>query len=256
MQRLTCGRLKFLHTEILVFVRYAALFFCCFITINKTFLTLLNFIRNIRKIIVTTATQFLRDSTRYRHAALERVPLAHDLMSSQLDLPRYVEILRAWSSAWAVLERCIWESPLAFEVSALLPSRRAHLAQDDLLFWQQQRDCEVPAATASPGLINTLRPTQVAGLLGICYVARGASLGNKVISGHLKKVLPVSRGQGISFFAHESDESLTWPQWSHSLDTQLAEPEALAQAVIWADATFAALLEAFTGAPSNLSANA
>ena len=217
---------------------------------------LIKFVKNIGKIILTTAIQFLRDSTRYRHAALERVPLAQDLMSSQLDLPRYVEILQAWSSAWAVLEQCIWESPVAFEVSALLPSRRAHLAQDDLLFWQQQLDSEVPAATAPHGLISTLRPTQVAGLLGMCYVARGAALGRKVISGHLKKVLPVSCGQGISFFAHESDESLTWPQWSHSLDTRLAEPEALAQAVIWADATFAALLEAFTGAPSNVSASA
>ena len=205
---------------------------------------------------MTTAIQFLRDSTRYCHRALERIPLTHNLMSFQLDQLRYVEIPRAWSSAWAVLERYIWESPLAFDVSALLPSRRAHLAQNDFLFWQQQRDCEVPRRNCVPWSHQHIAPDTSCRPAGHLLCRTGASLGSKVISGHLKKVLPVSRGHGISFFAHESDESLTWPQWSHRLDTQLAEPEALAQAVIWADATFAALLEAFTGAPSNLSASA
>jgi heme oxygenase len=197
-----------------------------------------------------TATQVLRERTQVRHLALEQASLAQDLMSPHLTVPRYVDILGVWSSAWAALEQRLWESPLAFEVSNLLPPRRAHLAQGDLLFWQQQGySVTMPTASAN-SLIGALRPAEIPGLLGVCYVARGASLGSKVISGHLHKVLPLSDHRGVSFFAHEADKSLTWPQWSQCFGAYLAEPAALAQAVVWADATFAALQDAFADAPS------
>lgn len=206
--------------------------------------------------LLPTATQVLRDRTQLRHAELERVSIARDLMSPELTAPRYIEILGVWANAWAALEQRIWDSPLAIEVPDLLPPRRAHLAQDDLLFWQAQGySVNLPTATVN-SLIDALRPTQVAGLLGVCYVARGASLGSKVISGHLKKVLPLSDDRGVFFFAHEAEKSLTWPQWSQCLGAQLAEPEALAQAVVWADATFVALRDAFASAPSDGSAPA
>jgi heme oxygenase len=198
-----------------------------------------------------TATQVLRDRTQVRHTELEHVSIARDIMSPQLTVSRYIEILGVWSSAWGALERRIWDSPLAFEVSALLPPRRAHLAQDDLLFWQAQGYRATISTAEANSLIGALRPAQIPGLLGICYVARGASLGSKVISQHLKQVLPLSDVQGASFFADQAEKSLTWPQWSQCLGTQLAEPEALAQAVVWADATFVALRDAFASAPSD-----
>lgn len=199
---------------------------------------------------MTSAIQVLRHSTHEHHAALERAPLARDLMLPQLTVPRYIEILGVWSHAWAALEQCIWASPLASEVSALLPPRRAQAAQDDLLFWRQ-RGYSVPAPAAKPhALLDALRPAQVPGLLGVCYVAQGASLGAKVISAHLKKVLPLAGAQGSSFFAGEGQPSLSWPQWSKGLDVQLAEPDAVAQAVVWANATFIALQDAFAGAPA------
>lgn len=201
-----------------------------------------------------TAIQVLRDRTQLRHAELERVSIARDLMSPQLTAPRYIEILGVWSSAWAALEQRIWDSPLAFEVSALLPPLRARLAQDDLLFWQARGYSVNIPNTKANSLIGALRPGQIPGLLGVCYVARGASLGSKVISRHLKQVLPLKDDQGMSFFAHQAEQSLTWPQWSQCLGELLAEPEALAQAVVWADATFVALRDAFASAPSDWAA--
>lgn len=205
---------------------------------------------------MVTATQHLRDSTHVRHAALERAPIARDLMSPHLTAPRYLDILNVWSSAWAALEQRIHASPLALAAGALLPPRRAHLAHGDFLHWQQQGYCAAPPAVLRHHLIDALRPPDMAGLLGVCYVARGASLGSKVIAGHLKKVLPLGSGQGISFFAHECDQSLTWPQWSHGLEASLVGPDALAQAVLWANATFAALEDAFAGAPAAQTINA
>lgn len=205
---------------------------------------------------MVTATQHLRDSTHVRHAALERAPIARDLMSPHLTAPRYLDILSVWSSAWAVLEQRIHASPLALAAGDLLPPRRAHLAQDDLLYWQKEGYRVVPPAVVDHRLIEALQPADIPGLLGVCYVARGASLGSKVIAGHLKKVLPLGSGQGISFFAHECDQSLTWPQWSHSLEASLAGPDALAQAVLWANATFAALEDAFVSAPAAQTVNA
>lgn len=201
-----------------------------------------------------TATQVLRDRTQVRHTELEQVSIARELMSHHLTVSRYIEILGVWSSAWGALEQRIWDSPLAFEVSALLPPRRAHLAQDDFLFWQEQ-GCRATISTAvANSLIGALRPAQIPSLLGMCYVARGASLGSKIISQHLKQVLHLSDDQGLSFFAHQAEKSLTWPQWSQCLGAQLVEPEALAQAVVWADATFVALRDAFATAPSDWAA--
>ena len=205
---------------------------------------------------MTSTTQVLRNSTHDRHAALERVPLARDLMSPQLTVRRYIEILCTWSSAWAALEQRIHASPLALKLGTLLPPRRAQLAQSDLLYWQQQGYGAALAFSPSHEQIDALRPASLGGLLGVCYVARGASLGSKLIAAHLGKVLALSPEQGMAFFAHDSAESLTWPQWSRGLDAQLAEPDALAQAVVWANATFFALQDAFASAPSEEMAGA
>jgi heme oxygenase len=193
------------------------------------------------------ATRVLRERTQVRHTALERTPLACDLMSHQLTPTRYVEILNVWVSAWAALEDCIANAPCAAQVETLLPPRRARLGQEDLQYWLAQGYAKQPISAPIGHAFSQLGPTDKAGLLGVCYVARGASLGGQVIARHLTNTLALNEGRGIAFFAPGEEPALTWPQWSHALDAQLDTPAAVERAVLWADATFAALETAFSG---------
>lgn len=200
---------------------------------------------------MATATQILRANTHAAHVALEQTPLARDLMCPQLTTARYVDILATWAAAWSALENCLWASPVAHEVADLLPARCAHLAQDDLQYWRQQGYRVPDTHRHTSRSWAALRPTQTAGLLGVCYVARGASLGSQVIAAHLQKTLHLQPGRGVSFFAlHAPGDAppLTWPQWSARLEARLNAPEALALAGVWANATFAALHDSFVHA--------
>ncbi len=197
---------------------------------------------------LVTATQFLRKNTHTAHVALEHTPLARDLMCPELTVPRYVKVLITWAAAWTALENCMWASPMVHEVADLLPPRCAHLAQDDLHYWRQQ-GYDVPDKLNH---VNRhwagLCPAHSAGLLGVCYVARGASLGSRVIAAQLQKTLRLNEGRGMSFFAPNAPNdvpAVTWPQWSARLDARLDTPEALALAVLGANATFAALHDSF-----------
>ncbi len=200
---------------------------------------------------MVAVARILRENTRVAHEALERTPLARDLMSPHLTTLRYVEILSIWAATWNALETCIWTSPVAHEFSDLLPPRCVHLAHEDLLYWRQQGYVIDDQFGRVSHDWAALRPTQVAALAGVCYVARGASLGSKVIAVHLEKTLHLSPGCGMSFFAPGAPEDtspVTWPQWAARLDAQLDSPEAVALAVVWANAAFAALHDSFVNA--------
>lgn len=194
-----------------------------------------------------TASQILRQSTHAGHVALERTPLASDLMCPELTTRRYVEILAIWAAAWTALENCIWASPAMHEIEALLPRQSADLAQDDLRYWSEQ-GYGVPELHHASQRWHALRPNHVPELLGVCYVARGASLGSKVIAAQLQKTLRLSEGRGTSFFSTNGPNNvstLSWPKWTARLDAQLLSPETRAMAVVWANATFAALHDSF-----------
>lgn len=195
---------------------------------------------------VNVSIQFLREGTQARHTALEQTPLARDLMSKDVSVDRYVEILATWVGAWAVLEDRIESSSFAPMVSALLPSRRSHLGHDDLRYWATQGYAVRRTPATDVDALRQLEAADSASLLGVCYVARGASLGAQVIARHLLQTLPPGAAQGIKFFAPGSAPALTWPQWTHALNIYLETPAAVARAVVSADATFAALHRAFS----------
>lgn len=205
---------------------------------------------------MTTVTQVLRERTQARHLALEQTRIAGDLMSPQLTLARYVEILSTWVGAWTALEDCIWTSAFASEVSALLPSRRSNLGQEDLRHWQTRGYAMACADVPIGEAFNHIRTTDKASLLGVCYVVRGASLGGQVIARHLTKTLRLSEELGMTFFKPLDVQTPTWPAWSRALEEQITTPAALERAVVLAEATFIALEIAFSGAvvsfPSNL----
>jgi heme oxygenase (biliverdin-IX-beta and delta-forming) len=189
---------------------------------------------------------FLREGTHAGHAAMEQTALARDLMSPDVSVARYVEILATWVSAWAVLEDRIEASAFAPFVSALLPIRRAHLGHNDLQYWAEQGYPVRHISAISVDELRQLEPADSSSLLGVCYVARGASLGAQVIARHLLQTLPPGAAKGITFFAPAAAPALSWPQWSHALNIHLETPAAVAQAVVWANATFAALNRAFS----------
>ena len=203
---------------------------------------------------MVTATQFLRQNTHAGHVALERTPLACDLMGAELSLHRYVAVLAAWAAAWTALENSIWSSPAVQQVADLLPHRVLHLAHNDLQYWREQ-GYSVPDKTRHIDQVShhwsALQPMHASDLLGVCYVARGASLGSKVIAARLRKTLNLNDDRGISFFGPSAPTDapvMTWPQWSARLDARLDSPESLALAVVWANATFAALHRSFVDA--------
>lgn len=191
--------------------------------------------------------QFLRQGTHAGHAALEKTPLARDLLSHDISVARYVEILTIWVSAWTALEDCIGASPFGQSVVALLPPKRAHLGQGDLRYWASQ-GYTAQRLSVDLDALRQLAPADSASLLGLCYVARGASLGAQVITRHLLQVLPPGAAQGITFFAPDSVPALSWPQWAQALNGYLTTPVTLARAVVSADVAFAALHHAFSSA--------
>ena len=194
----------------------------------------------------------LRERTQTAHTALEQTPLARDLMSVGLSLARYVEILATWVDAWSALEDCIEASAFAPGVEALLPPQRAHLGHGDLRYWAAHGHTLLPAPSPGVHAMRQLKPTDSASLLGMCYVVRGASLGAQVITRHLLQTLPQGAAQGITFFAPGTVPALSWPQWSQALSVHLEAPEALARAVVAADATFVALQRAFSCLPNSV----
>lgn len=189
--------------------------------------------------------QLLREGTHAGHAALEKTPLARDLLSNDISVARYVEILTAWVGAWTALEHCIGDSPFAQSVVELLPPMRAHLGHGDLQYWATQGYPVLKDPTGFD-VLRKLAPGDRASLLGVCYVVRGASLGAQVIARHLLQVLPADAAQGIAFFSPGSIPALTWPQWVQTLNSHLETPDDVARAVVAANATFMGLYQVFS----------
>ena len=192
---------------------------------------------------------YLRTLTRDEHAALEGAFLARELMSPTLTLTTYRDILRVWSEAWAALESVIFTSTFGASCRSLLPPARAQWAEHDLMALEPH----VPPGAVRHAYLGAnmapLSPAQSeAELLGMCYVAKGASLGAKVITRHLHHTLGLPSGVGTRFFGADAHDAMTWPEWTRELNMRSWSPEDKQAALDGATRAFAYLGRVFKAA--------
>lgn len=199
----------------------------------------------------------LRLHTAARHRALEATPLARALLSPALDHAGYRRVLAAWTAATAPLELAVSGSPHAAALGALVPAPRQALALADLRTLALAAGDPDPAGRAArpvPPPTAALRAATdtPAGLLGLCYVLRGASLGSQVIARHLRAHLGLDAASGAAYFGTEPAGAPSWPRWMAAADARLAEAGLGAdeQACHGANAAFDALLAAFAAVPA------
>jgi heme oxygenase len=98
-------------------------------------------------------------------------------------------------------------------------------------------------------VVAPLSPTlSAADLLGFCHVAKGATLGGKLIARHPRSTLKLARQFGILFFDSEVDSSLSWTARAHALDSRMCSVENQRAALHGAARTFEFPGLAFTAA--------
>jgi heme oxygenase len=194
-----------------------------------------------------TAVEDLRHATHDLHQALEETQIAQDLLSPQLTLNRYAQILGHWARSWGALEASLDDALFAQSVGHLLCTPRAMLAQDDLRCLGYAATAPLPSFATTDSLRVDV-PGNRSALLGRCYVMRGAALGGQVIARRVSASLGLQQNKGVYFFAHAQNESLGWPQWCKELESWLREPQERALAVQEARHTFAFLLQTFRAA--------
>lgn len=115
----------------------------------------------------------LREHTRPMHRRLELTPLSKDIISSELQLPRYANYLASVLSIHSGMERHIF--PLLVGAVADLEQRRKVASiREDLAFVA----CEAPAV---PEFLDEAFKTNVAFGLGMLYVTEGSMLGGQLI---------------------------------------------------------------------------
>lgn len=161
-----------------------------------------------------TLLEQLREQTRPAHLALEAQPLLQTLMSSQLTLPQYGQLLQAMQAFYQSLE-----SKLIPATEALLrrypdPDYR-YLPRAPLL----ADDCRA-LGSASIGLIDP--PVEFwlnsgdAYLLGVLYVIEGSTQGGRFIARHLTDTLGVGETSGASFFNiyRQGNSWMSFRRWS------------------------------------------
>jgi len=196
-----------------------------------------------------TATQSIRQTTQHLHSELEGTAIAKDLMSSQLTLTRYAHILGVWAEVWAALEKEVWSSVWASQISRLLPERRAGKARqdiDDVIALLKIKGIETGAASHSWKDLEAPASASAPELVGHCYVMQGSSLGGKVIARHLGETLGLHSEQGRSFFMHSGTAPLTWTQWCREADVRLATTNDRQEALKGASNAFTFLIQAFS----------
>ena len=139
---------------------------------------------------MTPLTDFLRKSTRERHARMEALPFIAALVSGELPLNCYVAQLRALAVIHATLETELRRAQPT-RISLLYqhrPSRLSHLRMDLSVFDPLlMPDClkAVENGLQIAAQIRTACLEQPDGLPGFLYVLEGTTLGNSV---HLRDV--------------------------------------------------------------------
>jgi heme oxygenase len=149
----------------------------------------------------------LRQRTRAFHEALECK--LHVLMSDEISLDQYKTVQKKFYGFYKPVEERLgavggWDDPaLQLQKRLKLPLLAGDLA---FLAMDSGAIAGLPNCECLPRLGN------VAEVLGCLYVLEGSTLGGRIITGHLKKVLSLDENRGCSFFNGYGDDTLR--MWS------------------------------------------
>lgn len=159
--------------------------------------------------------QALRTATRAEHEALEAQPLMRRLISSELTLAEYGQIVRAQRAYYRLLEPAVW--PFEQVLRQRLPdvgyryhSRLPALAQDC-------RHLRLPADEVIEPAQRVFIPQSPEEALGVLYVLEGASQGGRVIRRKLNGSLGLSEDTGARFFYGDIEQG-SWSSLCRWLD--------------------------------------
>ena len=204
-------------------------------------------------VLARRASGVLRERSWPAHQALESTSAARRLLSPDLTLPRYAQILQRWHQCWAQLEAHAEAHAPAHVPAHLRPIKRAHHAVHDLAYLGH--DPLPPRTTDSPVHLPDARGHR---WYGLAYVMQGSALGGQVIAVHLQRLLGLRAGLGGSFFGAGLDTAATgphvslrrrWDDWLLWLDHELTHSDDQDQAADAALATFTFIHHTFSNFP-------
>jgi heme oxygenase len=143
----------------------------------------------------------LKQSTRNLHAALETK--LRILLSDEISLDQYVAVQKKFYGFYRPIEMHLLsirggdDPELQIQTRLKLPLLIGDLAA---LAVNSDELARLPFCESLPRLAT------ISEALGCLYVLEGSTLGGKIITRHLKKVLPVDESQGCSFFNSYGDD--------------------------------------------------
>ncbi len=177
----------------------------------------------------------IRLATRDMHTQLEKSALSARLLSQNINLKTYAEILQQWYRCWTALEIWLHDNiPRDNSAATLVPQARAHLLR---------RDLDILGLNPPEVIRFTPSDNNEPGYwYGVAYVVEGSRLGSQLISRHLQRCLGVSATSGAAFFhdakpsAHETGGH--WQHWLTGLDRRLTTSQQVRSAAAAAADTF------------------
>jgi len=186
-----------------------------------------------RSIEPSPALSALRDATRALHSDLDQVsPLARDTLDKTDYLDHTARVL-GWMRP---LEQALWFSPLSAQLSSELSvekrSGKTAWLERDLLDggYTPRSVANIPRCPFIP------KPTNEAQLLGMAYVAEGATLGGAFLSKRWN-----GRFDGLSLRwlkGYGAETGALWKSFLHVLATRVVTPVEIADAQQAAQSTF------------------
>lgn len=187
--------------------------------------------------------QRLKAATRAEHDAIE---VALDLMAPGLSLADYSRRLRRYHGFYAPIEPLIaaaadWPH---WRLDMTARAKTAWLAADLACLGDPAEPGELGEAASMAGpLCSALPPLDTAAAaFGCVYVLEGATLGGRVISRHIERMLGLDATRGARFFHGYGEHTGTmWKAFRAALSAFADKPAGEDKVVASAIATFAAL---------------
>jgi len=181
----------------------------------------------------------LRNATAPLHKQLNQQPWLVALLSKELALPQYQQLLGIYYSLYYQLEVAIKhyidQQPIAFDYQ---PRYKAPLLLNDLTYWHIQPEplcCKVELPS-----INSL-----GALLGLFYVLEGSSLGGSLIAQHLYQTHGYTRSTGSDFFSGYGEQTRShWQSFISYINGYSDQPDLTIQAIDAAAQSFACFNQA------------
>jgi len=161
----------------------------------------------------------LKSETQSHHLRLEQ---RLNLLQRVITLRDYRELLSRLYGIYAPLEPVLWRAldPLKEELS-LARRKKAPLLSRDLAACGL-KDADIVAIQRWREIAPFPSLPQA---LGHLYVLEGATLGGQVIARHLRKILPLKKTAGLSFFhSYGADASERWRQFRDVMTRHITTP--------------------------------